>query len=135
MQFHRAKLYLICSINFFYMPHTQNTHTKEHIPQYIHDLKRELMAHTDNSISNLAELIVKNCAMKEDLKQFATKKDLENFPTRMEMKEGFSKCATKEDIKDLPKRSELALYTERTMKLWESMDARMTRVEKVVFDS
>jgi len=43
------------------------TKKSEIIPQYIHDLKAELMAHTDTSIASLASMILKNMATKEGL--------------------------------------------------------------------
>lgn len=97
------------------------TKKREIIPQYIHDLKAELMAHTDTSIASLASMILKNMATKEDLAE--TNAELRAF--KIETNNNFAKVnaeikhiksvmATKDDLKNFAKKSDLKNFVKKT---------------------
>lgn len=79
--------------------------------------------------------IRRDMATKEDLKAFATKKDL--FEFRTEMNERFKEVATKEDLYDLERKliEDTSVITGVEQKHHDSLTQRVMKLEKVVFPS
>ena len=88
--------------------------TEEKTPQYITELKTDLIKHFDSKIeseiNSLAQTIYRTVALKEDIKDMvrkddiknmATKDDIKNMATKQDLEAIRNDMATKDDIKEI----------------------------------
>lgn len=114
-------------------------------PQYFREFrsdfrvfKEDIDKKIDSSINELAIIIYETVALKEDLKDMATKDDIkdiwDNMATKQDVKEIWDNMATKDDIKEIKEEMATKLDIDKVHKVIGSYEVRSRNIENILLE-